>query len=156
MRVKPEEILDFSLFNAKAYLDKNSYVSMRLIGEEFIPEATLHGYMTLAGDSTSSPKLERLLFRNLKLRTRSPYLTADYFGYEGEAKLGNFPLSIHKLALEGRSGDRVRLSIGAGINLGDKLFSGETEIGLLARYEDRAWVFDKLEVGTIKTRCKHC
>lgn len=150
MHVKTEEALDFSLFNARAYLDKNSYVSLRLIGEEFIPEATLHGYMTLAGDSTSSPKLERLLFRNLKLRTRSPYLTADYFGYEGEAKLGNFPLSIHKLALEGRSGDRVRLSIGAGINLGEKLFSGETEIGLLARYEDRIWVFDKLEVGTIK------
>ena len=134
MRVKTEEALDFSLFNARAYLDKNSYVSLRLIGEEFIPEATLHGYMTLAGDSTSSPKLERLLFRNLKLRTRSPYLTADYFGYEGEAKLGNFPLSIHKLALEGRSEDRVCLSIGAGINLGEKLFSGETEIGLFARY----------------------
>ena len=153
MRVKTEEALDFSVFNAKAYLDRNSYVSLRLVGEKFLPEATLHGYMALNGDGASSsttPKLDRLLFRNLRLRTSAPYLTADYLGYEGEAKLGNFPLSIHKLALDSKGGDRVRLTIGAGINLGEKLFSGETEIGLLARYEERAWVFDKLEVGAIK------
>ena len=153
MRVKTEEALDFSVFNAKAYLDKNSYVSLRLVGEKFLPEATLHGYMALNGDGASSsttPKLDRLLFRNLRLRTSAPYLTADYLGYEGEAKLGNFPLSIHKLTLDSKGGDRVRLAIGAGINLGEKLFSGETEIGLLARYEERAWVFDKLEVGAIK------
>ena len=109
--------------------------------------------MALNGDGASSsttPKLDRLLFRNLRLRTSAPYLTADYLGYEGEAKLGNFPLSIHKLTLDSKGGDRVRLAIGAGINLGEKLFSGETEIGLLARYEERAWVFDKLEVGAIK------
>ena len=153
MRVKTEEALDFSLFRCKAYLDKNSYVSLRLVGDKFLPEATLHGYMALNGDEASSgsiPKLDRLLFRNLKLRTIAPYLTADYLGYEGEAKLGNFPLSIHKLALDSKGGDRVRLTIGAGINLGEKLFSGETEIGLLARYEEQAWVFDKLEVGAIK------
>ncbi|WP_212127248.1 hypothetical protein, partial [Bacteroides pyogenes] len=70
-------------------------------------------------------------------------------GYEGEAKLGNFPLSINKIALSNSDTKHVRLTIGAGLNLGQNLFSGATELSLLAKYEQNTWMFDKLEVGTV-------
>lgn len=153
MRVKNEEVLDFSIFKAKAHLDKNSNVTLRLVDNRFIPEATLHGYMTLGkinhSDSAAQTKFDKISFRNLKLTTISPYISAEYFGYEGEAKLGNFPLSITKLSLSNSDTEHVRLTIGAGINLGKNLFSGDTELGLMARYENKVWVFDKLEVGAI-------
>ena len=152
LRVKNEEALDFSIFNAKAHLEKNSNITLRLVEDHFIPEAILHGYMALGkseGDSTSQTKFDRISFRSLKLTTVAPYISAEYFGYEGEAKLGNFPLSINKIALSNSDTKHVRLTIGAGINLGKKLFSGKTKLNLLANYENNTWVFDKLEVGTI-------
>lgn len=152
LRVKNEEALDFSIFNAKAHLEKNSNITLRLLDNRFVPEAILHGYMTLGkneDDSTSQTKFDRISFRSLKLTTVAPYISAEYFGYEGEAKLGNFPLSISKIALSNSDTKHVRLTIGAGINLGKDLFSGKTELNLLANYENHTWVFDKLEVGTI-------
>ena len=56
LRVKNEEALDFSIFNAKAHLEKNSNITLRLVEDHFVPEALLHGYMALGkseGDSTS-------------------------------------------------------------------------------------------------------
>lgn len=153
MRVKNEEALDFSIFKAKAHLEKNSSVTLRLVENRFIPEAILHGYMTLGkegnSDSTSQTKFDKISFRGLRLTTVAPYISAEYFGYEGEAKLGHFPLSINKLALNHSDTQHVRLTIGAGINLGKNLFSGATELNLLAKYENQTWVFDKLEVGSI-------
>lgn len=153
MRVKNEEALDFSIFKAKAHLEKNSSVTLRLVENRFIPEAILHGYMTLGkegnSDSTSQTKFDKISFRSLRLTTVAPYISAEYFGYEGEAKLGHFPLSINKLALNHSDTQHVRLTIGAGINLGKNLFSGATELNLLAKYENQTWVFDKLEVGSI-------
>ncbi len=152
LRVKNEEALDFSIFKAKAYLEKNSNITLRLVEERFVPEAILHGYMTLEkseDDSTSQTKFDKISFRSLKLTTVAPYISAEYFGYEGEAKLGNFPLSINKIALSNSDAQHVRLTIGAGINLGQNLFSGTTELALLAKYEQNTWTFDKLEVGSI-------
>ena len=153
MRVKNEEALDFSIFKAKAHLEKNSSVTLRLVENRFIPEAILHGYMTLGkggnSDSTSQTKFDKISFRGLRLTTVAPYISAEYFGYEGEAKLGHFPLSINKLALNHSDTQHVRLTIGAGINLGKNLFSGATELNLLAKYENQTWTFDKLEVGSI-------
>ena len=153
MRIKNEDALDFSIFKAKAHLEKNSSVTLRLVENRFIPEAILHGYMTLGeegnSDSTSQTKFDKISFRGLRLTTVAPYISAEYFGYEGEAKLGHFPLSINKLALNHSDTQHVRLTIGAGINLGKNLFSGATELNLLAKYENQTWVFDKLEVGSI-------
>lgn len=153
LRVKNQESLDFSIFNAKAYLEKNSNITLRLVEDHFVPEAVLHGYMTLGkegnSDSTSQTKFDRISFRSLKLTTVAPYISAEYFGYEGEAKLGNFPLSINKIALNNSDTKHVRLTIGAGLNLGQNLFSGATELSLLAKYEQNTWTFDKLEVGSI-------
>lgn len=152
LRVKNEEYLDFSLFNAKAHLDKNSNITLRLVKDHFVPEAVLHGYMTLGetgGDPASQTKFDKISFRSLKLTTVAPYISAEYFGYEGEAKLGNFPLSINKISLSNSDTRHVKLTIGAGINLGKNLFSGATEIALLSKYEQNTWTFDKLEVGAI-------
>lgn len=153
MRVRNEETLDFSIFKAKAHLDKNSNIALHLVDNRFIPEATLHGYMTLGkgeyADSTAHTTFDKISFRNLKLTTVAPYISAEYFGYEGEAKLGDFPLSITKIALDNSDTEHVRLTIGANINLGKNLFSGATELSFLANYEDKRWNFERLEVGSI-------
>lgn len=152
MRVKNEEALDFSIFNAKAHLDKNSSVTLRLVENRFMPIAVLHGYMAIQGadeNSLSEASFEKIRFRNFKLKTTAPYISAEYFGYEGEAKLGNFPLSIHKLALKNSDTEHAQLTIGAELTLGHNLFSGATELNLLAKYENNSWIFDRLEVGRI-------
>lgn len=152
MRVKNEEALDFSIFKAKAHIDRNSSITLRLVENRFVPEAVLHGYMALggeAGDSASQARFDRISFRSLRLTTVAPYISAEYFGYEGKANLGSFPLSINNIALNHSDAQHVRLTIGAGIHLGKNLFSGATELNLLAKYENQTWVFDKLEVGTI-------
>lgn len=151
-RVKNEELLDFSIFNAKAHLDKNSNITLRLEKDHFVPEAVLHGYMTLGkreDDSELQTKFDKIIFRNFRLTTVAPYISAEYFGYEGDAKLGNFPLSINKIILNNSNTHNVKLTIEAGINLGQNLFSGATELSLLCQYEQNTWTFDKLEVGSI-------
>ena len=153
LRVRNEESLDFSIFKAKAHLEKNSSITLRLVDDRFVPEAVLHGYMSLGGeednDSTTQTTFDKISFRNFKITTVSPYISADYFGYEGKAKLGNFPLSINNIALTNSGKEHVKLTVGAEINLGKNLFSGATEVSFLAKYEDRAWHLDKVEVGTI-------
>lgn len=146
MKVLTDTMMDFSIFNAKAQLDPNSYISLRLASNRFIPEAVLHGYMSLAGAGATLPKLT---FRNLKLTSTEPYISAEYFGYEGDAKLGDFPLSIHKLGLSNSSSREVKLLVGAGINLSEGLFSGKADLAFLAHYDGRIWVFDDLQIGAI-------
>ncbi|MBQ7550470.1 MAG: hypothetical protein IJT04_02945 [Bacteroidales bacterium] len=153
MRVKNEGALDFSIFKAKAHLEKNSNVTLHLVDNRFIPQATLHGYMTVGmgeyADSTMQTAFDKISFRNLKLTTVAPYISAEYFGYEGEAKIGNFPLSISKIALNNSATEHVKLTLGANINLGKDLFSGATELSLLANYEDKKWKFERIEVNSI-------
>lgn len=153
VRVRHEEALDFSIFKAKAYLDKGSNVTLHLVDNRFIPEATLHGYMMLGegeyADSPTQTTFDKINFRNLKLTTVAPYISAEYFGYEGEAKLGNFPLSITGIALHNTDTEHVRLTMGAQINLGKNLFSGATELSLWANYKDKRWDFERLEVGSL-------
>ena len=45
--VRPDSSLSFSIFNAEAQLDPSSYVKLDLIDDKFVPEAVLHGRMTL-------------------------------------------------------------------------------------------------------------
>ena len=63
MRVKNEDALDFSIFKAKAHLEKNSSVTLRLVENRFIPEAILHGYMTLGKRETATPHHKQNLIR---------------------------------------------------------------------------------------------
>lgn len=63
MRIKNEDALDFSIFKAKAHLEKNSSVTLRLVENRFIPEAILHGYMTLGKEGNSDPHHKQNLIR---------------------------------------------------------------------------------------------
>lgn len=153
LEVSNEKELSFSMFQAKAYIEEGSKLSLSLKDDRFIPEVTLNGYMTIAADESYSDmalkNMDCLRFRNLKMQTKAPYLSIGYLGYEGEARLGNYPLSIRDIALRTIDRERVCLEMQAKLNLSDKLFSGETKIGLYARYEDKVWLFDHMEVGSI-------
>lgn len=161
LQVRPVSAIDFSIFNAKAHLDSTSYVKLNLIEDRFLPEAVLHGQMALGeldsssqGAKAETVKLSSLRFRNLRLSTKAPYISAEYFGYEGEAKLGDFPLSIHKLELGNSPQGGVRLAIGAGITLSERLFSGQTEIALRAAYKDHTWHYEGMDVSEIALDAK--
>lgn len=157
LAVRPDSLIDFSIFNAQAQLDPSSYVKLDLIGDRFVPEAVLHGQMSLgktAGLGDDAVKLASLKFRNLRLSTQAPYISVEAFGYEGEAKLGDFPLSIHKLTLGNSPQGGVRLTIGAGVTLGERLFSGQTEIALRAAYKDHIWHYEGMDVSEIALDAK--
>lgn len=145
MKVKTDSTIDFSLFKARAKLEPNSNITLQLVDNKFVPEAVLHGEMDMGVDSL---KLKKVLFRNLRLSTKQPYLTCDYLGYEDELKLGNFPLSVKNIQLSGKN-DIARLEFDADVNLCAKEFSGNTRIGIIARNVNNNWTFDRVEIGEI-------
>ena len=158
--VRPDSSLSFSIFNAEAQLDPSSYVKLDLIDDKFVPEAVLHGRMTLGKteglDDLNAPesvKLASLKFRNLRLTTQAPYISVEALGYEGEAKLGDFPLSIQQLEL-GANDRGAHLTLGAGLSLGKNLFSGKTNITLRAAYRDNVWYYEGMDVSEIALDAK--
>ena len=158
--VRPDSSLSFSIFNAEAQLDPSSYVKLDLIDDKFVPEAVLHGRMALGKTEglddlkgSESVKLASLKFRNLRLTTKAPYISVEALGYEGEAKLGDFPLSIHQLEL-GANERGAHLTLGAGLSLGKNLFSGKTTITLRAAYHDNVWYYEGMDVSEIALDAK--
>ena len=152
--------MNFSIFNAEAQLDPSSYVKLDLIDDKFVPEAVLHGRMALGKtegldglNGSESVKLASLKFRNLRLTTKAPYISVEALGYEGEAKLGDFPLSIHQLEL-GANERGAHLTLGAGLSLGKNLFSGKTNITLRAVYRDNVWYYEGMDVSEIALDAK--
>lgn len=161
MRVNPVDQIDFDLFQAKAELDPNSYVEFKVEGNRFRPEAMLHGRLQIevataeAGDSARSGKalttLQGIEFRSLHLKTEAPFLTAQYFGYQGEAKLMNFPVSIREIALRS-SGNEAALAIGFDVTLMEGTFKASSRIEIVGAMEEgRAsrWKYEKTRVDEI-------
>ena len=74
-------------------------------------------------------------------------------GYEGEAKLGDFPLSIHQLEL-GANERGAHLTLGGWAQPRENLFSGKTTITLRAAYHDNVWYYEGMDVSEIALDAK--
>lgn len=164
MRVSPVEKIPFDLFQGKAELDRNSYVEFKVVDGKFRPEAMLHGRMgievALKGvndkDSIDTKgkkitSIEGIEFRSLRLKTEAPYFTAEYFGYQGDAQLGSFPVSISEIALQSH-GDKVSLAIGMDVTLMDGTFKGGTRVlisGSMQEGKLQRWKYEKIEINRI-------
>ena len=162
MRVSPVDEIAFDLFHGRAELDPNSYVEFKVIENKFRPEAMLHGRMgievSMDKNTTGSvaggknlTTFQGVEFRSLHLKTESPYFSAAYFGYKGEAKLMNFPVSIKEIALRS-SGNQATLGIDLDVTLMEGTFKGGGKVEIIASLEDgklHKWRYEKTEVSSI-------
>lgn len=153
--------LSFDVWVAKADLDSNSWVQLKLADGQFEPEANLNGRIGIttsgtAGDTDSTKKkivsFQGIKFTNLHLQTKAPYLTATYFGYNDDAKFGNFPVTITEIGLSANE-KNASLFFGIKVNLMSGKFGGETRISVVGAFEEKGdyqtWKFEKLQLDLI-------
>lgn len=147
-----QQEFDFSLFNAKAKLLPNSFIELKMVKDQFLPRAVLHGEMVFSDLGQDAKNSSTVHFRNLQIQTIEPYIQVDNMGYDGEIKLGSFPLSIDKFTLSGQ-GNRVEIGAGVKLTLGDKLFNGGTTLRFASKMLDidgrKEWVYDGMKVDAI-------
>lgn len=152
MKVEPVDSLDFSMFNAKATILPNSYLTMHVVNHRFKPEALLHGHMGLVDTGKGGASIPCVEFRSLLLKTESPYVSVEYLGYKGEVKFGNFPISLSELSMKS-SGEQVQLSTKAEVVLGKDLFKGSTNLTFSASLKEvenkKKWQYDGTQIGMI-------
>ena len=160
LQVQPVDSLSFDFLGATAQLDPNSYVLFKVENKRFKPEAMLHGRMGIAvklkqEDEKEITQLKGVEFRSLHLKTEKPYLSVEYFGYKGEVKLMNFPLSVSDIALTANN-TRVSLGFNAQLTLGD-VFTGKTRLEIVGNMSDgelHRWKYDHVDISTIKVDAK--
>ena len=161
MRVSPVDKMVFDLFRAKAEIDPNSYVEFKVVDNKFRPEAILHGRMGIevTKDSNSNDNanqkslatIQGVEFRSLHLKTEAPYFTAEYFGYKGDARLGNFPVSINEIALVSR-GNEAALAIEVDVALAGNI-KGKTRFEIVGSMNEGSlhrWKYDRLNFSQIE------
>lgn len=160
LTVAPKDKLDFNLWQAKVTLEKNSYVKLLVEDDKFLPEANLYGRLdimarTKPGDSTTKPlaNFKGIEFKGLRLKTVSPYLTVEYFGYDGELSVANFPVSVDSIALTSTQME-TSLSFGLKVTLMDAGFKADTRLNFTSSFEQQdglqKWKFKKLGLSAIK------
>lgn len=156
LTVKPKKQLDFQLWQARVDLDSNSYIKLLVEDGNFRPEANLCGRMTIAagnGSGSSIAELKAITFRNMRLKTVSPYFTVDYFGYDGEIKIAKFPVSIDSIVLVANA-TRADLSFGVKLTLSENAFKASTRLNIGCTYSQQNgfsnWKFEKVSLSKIK------
>ena len=163
LKVNPENAINFDIWSAKAQILPNSYVEFKVVDDKFYPEAVLHGSLSIAAraekdkaDTTakSLAQIKGIEFRKLHLRTQAPYLSVEYFGYSGEVKLMNFPLSISNIALT--SNDyQAKLGLNAKLALGPDKFAitAETRLDIVGEMAEsgglQSWKYKKIDISSI-------
>ncbi len=156
LKVQPVDSLSLDFLGATAELDPNSFVAFKVENKRFKPEAMLHGRMGIGikmkpEDRKEVAQLDGIEFRSLHLKTESPYLAVEYFGYKGEVKLMNFPLSINDIALT--ANDRqAAIGFNAQLSIGD-VFTGKTRleiVGNLDNGELHRWKYDHVDISRIQ------
>ncbi|MDO3425488.1 hypothetical protein QWT87_11355 [Chryseobacterium sp. APV1] len=107
--------ISFDIWSAKATIAPGSYLELKVKNREFLPKAVLTGTLAIGAngsptDNNSDPNAKKdadfkgIQFRELTLQTKAPYVTAQYFGVQGEQKLVGFPASIKNIFVEADNG----------------------------------------------------
>jgi len=160
MTVKTTDSMDFNLWQAKVTLAKNSSINLLIDHDKFLPEANLYGRLdimakTKEGASKPLANFKGLEFRGLRLKTVAPYLTVEYFGYDGEVKLANFPVSVDKIALTSTEME-TNLAFDLKVTLMDGGFKADTRLNFTAGFDNengiQKWKFKKLGLSAIEIK----
>jgi hypothetical protein len=164
LKVKSISNFSFDVFHARALLKPNSYVLLRVIDDQFRPEALLHGSLSFEArlgstteDSTGTKigDFEEIEFRSLRLKTDAPQFTAEYFGYKGEIKIMNFPVSVQRIGFRSTEHE-VALGMDLKLTLSDNLFTGTTRIEIVGAKKESVregeaaqWKYKTFEISKV-------
>ena len=159
---------DIKMFKGKLVFKQDSWIKMEVdkVTEKFKAEAFLNGWMNIAGDPGDEPldvnnaqtkkmvEFKGIVFQNLHLKSfELPYIQADYFGFPGEAKLGNFPLSFQNIQFVTPAPDKVGIGFVAKLNLmegsGIAADVGLQIIGKFENQEFQSYKFDNININEI-------
>ena len=166
LRARVLDSLQFDVFRARAMLLPNSYIELKVIDGKFKPEAMLHGNLSLpvrldgtgtdAGGKTIA-NFKGIEFRSLHLKTDAPKFTAEYFGYRGELKMMNFPISVSNIGVRALENE-VALMVDVKLTLSDNMFAGSTKLEIVGELKKDGssegggtehWKYKTLKVGSI-------
>ncbi|WP_110049901.1 hypothetical protein [Chitinophaga sp. S165] len=159
LKLNTIDTMDFKLWRAKVQLNPNSWVQLKLADGRFEPEAMLNGYLILASslkvDDNGNPvaKFKGIMFQELHLQAKAPYLQAKYFGYRDENTISNFPVGIKEIALETKNDSTANLNIDVRFNLMEGKFGGDTRLALVGGFDQskglQTWEFRKIKLDSI-------
>lgn len=137
-----QDHIPFDIFSARATIYAGSSIELKVKNRKFYPKAILSGRLSIAANQKEgntnknfSPKdkttvdFKGIKFQELVLQTESPFISAKYFGTEGDLTLANFPVSIHEIAMHSTEYD-AGLFIGLTVGLQDKGFAASGTIGI--------------------------
>lgn len=165
-RVVTKDSLSFDVWKASVMLKPNSYIELAGNKERFRPSAMLHGSMNISSKTSTAgnERANKILdfkgveFQGLHLKTEAPYITAQYFGYNGAIKLGIIPVSIDSIALKSFSASELGIGFNLKVNLQDSSFGGRTRLYVIGKYNgDQGigkWQYDRLKVEDISINAK--
>jgi hypothetical protein len=155
-----------AVLNGRMAISASQKKSMENEGEEYTDTNTTSTYnVNHTGDGNTinattnevqSPKKKTVEFRgirfeNLVLQTESPIIQVDYFGYEDEVKLANFPVSISDIAFKANDHE-AGLEFTLDVSL-CKVFGGGTRLGIYGKFAEEGyrqkWKYDRVELQEI-------
>ena len=158
LKVSNLDSLQFNVWKAQALIEPNSYIQLTVANNKFKPEAFLNGKLTItasnkADNSKPIANFKGIAFRGLKIKTDAPYLSADYFGYEGTLAVANFPVSIDNISLT-TTPTQTKLSFGLAINLMQGKFGGKAGLNIIGDFKNDAgvhsWAFQKITLSKVE------
>ncbi|WP_157487217.1 hypothetical protein [Gelidibacter algens] len=160
LHVSTDSIIDFNLWKGKGQLFPNSSIELAVREGEFKPKATLHGRLAITAnqikslededeeieiteiDENGNPKkqfidFKGIEFQNLVLQTESPIFKVGYMGYEDEATLGGFPVSISRIGITSNE-TNANLYFDLAINLmgENNGFAAKTSLAIIGKFEE--------------------
>lgn len=158
------EDINFDIWSAKAKIKKGSVVEMLVKNREFLPRAILTGSLGIYAnsksdevDNSSKKEIEfrGIEFQELTLQTKAPFVTAKYFGVEGEQKLAGFPASLNHIYVS-FDGQRADLGFNLKVGLQESKFSATGGIvihGLIESDNNRQkWRYNGFSLSELEMR----
>lgn len=164
LAVEIGEDIDFDIWSAKAKIAKGSSIEMLVKHREFLPKAILSGSLEISANSNTNEtnsegkkdvEFKGIKFQELVLQTKAPFITAQYFGVEGEQKLAGFPASLNNVFV---SIDEQRANLGFELKVGlqENKFSATGGIvihGLIENNDNRQdWKYNGFSLSKLGFR----
>ncbi|WP_103072664.1 hypothetical protein [Aquimarina sediminis] len=167
LRVESTKDISFDVWSANVTLTKDSYIEMKVKDDKFRPKASLNGSVSIisgldkdknasSGSQDNTVDFKGIVFEEMVLQTESPKFSVAYFGYRGEMKLANFPLTVNEIGLRTPSDNKAELVFDFNINLtseGDGGNGGGAKLaikGVLDQSDGRDhWKYDGIDLERI-------
>ena len=164
LAVEIGENINFDIWSAKAKITKGSTVEMLVKNREFLPRAILTGSLGIFANSKTDEvdnngkkevEFRGIEFQELTLQTKAPFVTAKYFGVEGEQKLAGFPASLNHIYVS-FDGQRADLGFSLKVGLQEEKFSATGGIiihGLIENDNNRQkWRYNGFSLSELEMR----